>query len=462
MDIKAVFFDLDGTLFTSTRGIAASTRRAIIELHQQGILVGIASGRGPAFCLPLMEELNFDFAVTYNGQYVFTPKEVLIENPLDKKLLRKIARFAIKNNRDISLGTSYGANGSSLMKFGESRFGGWLAGILPSNTSGLARGLFKNIIRRLLPRGNYVKLLRDPIYQVMMVATREEQETLEAEFPEILITRSNSYAIDMIPQNSGKLQAIQQVGLKYGFDLPQVMVFGDSENDLPMIAGVGLGVAMGNAQAIVKEKAAYVTDTNNQDGIAKALAHHGLINFTNTQNFVSKDPNFNKVKEFHKLMDGKTQEIPKPFSVEEAGNRAGFKVEELVEFLYAAADGEAVKFDGLIREMHKDVDKAVQKILDKRPKNTDNLTAQVDAMMDLLYFTYGSLVLAGVDPYDIFEVVHRANMAKIFPDGKAHFDAETHKILKPSDWEKKYAPEAKIARELERQRRVALRKVDKK
>ena len=43
MDIKAVFFDLDGTLFTSTRGVATSTRKAIQELRQKDIFVGIAT-----------------------------------------------------------------------------------------------------------------------------------------------------------------------------------------------------------------------------------------------------------------------------------------------------------------------------------------------------------------------------------------------------------------------------------
>jgi cof family protein len=42
-------------------------------------------------------------------------------------------------------------------------------------------------------------------------------------------------------------------------------------------------------------------------------------------------------------------------------------------------------------------------------------------------------------------------MGKIFPDGKAHFDPVTHKILKPDDWEEKYAPEPAIKEELERQ-----------
>ena len=42
-------------------------------------------------------------------------------------------------------------------------------------------------------------------------------------------------------------------------------------------------------------------------------------------------------------------------------------------------------------------------------------------------------------------------MGKIFPDGKAHFDPVTHKILKPDNWKEKYAPEPAIKKEIERQ-----------
>ena len=57
----------------------------------------------------------------------------------------------------------------------------------------------------------------------------------------------------------------------------------------------------------------------------------------------------------------------------------------------------------------------------------------------------------GVDPEEVFEIVHRANMGKIFPDGKAHFDPVTHKILKPDDWEEKPRPRTSHQKELDRQ-----------
>ncbi|CYU78685.1 Cof family protein [Streptococcus suis] len=165
--------------------------------------------------------------------------------------------------------------------------------------------------------------------------------------------------------------------------------------------------------------------------------------------FQSKDDNFNRVKDFHFLLDGETQERPSVYDGQTALHRAGFKVEELVEFLHAASESE-VEFHDFIQQLHQDLDTAVAKVSGKRGFGV-SMQDQVDALLDILYFTYGSFVLMGVDPEPIFQIVHTANMGKTFPDGKAHFDPITHKILKPDDWEKRFAPEEKIQEELKRQ-----------
>lgn len=453
MDIKAVFFDLDGTLFTSTRNVAATTRRSIVELHKNKILVGVATGRGPAFVLPLMETLNLDFAVTFNGQYIFTPDAILSTTPIDKKTLREVVEFSRKNGHDISFGMADGVHGSSLVKFGETRTAQVIANLLPSKMSDVTKTGFKHIVRKIKPQSkNMVDTIRQPIYQVIMIATRQETDEIMSHFPELTATRSNPYSADLISQGNSKLKGIEKVGQKFGFDLSQVMAFGDSDNDLDMLAGVGLGVAMGNATPTVKAVADHITDHHNADGIAKALSHFGLINFKHAVSFISKDDQFNQVKEFHRVMDGTTQEMPKVYLPEEAGHRADFKVEELVEFLYAAANGHAETFEGLTQNLHTAIDQAVTKVKGKPKREGETaLIGEVDALLDLLYFTYGSFALMGVDPYEIFNAVHKANMGKIFPDGQPHFDPVTHKIQKPDNWEKDFAPEAKIKAELERQ-----------
>ena len=46
---------------------------------------------------------------------------------------------------------------------------------------------------------------------------------------------------------------------------------------------------------------------------------------------------------------------------------------------------------------------------------------QADAMVDLMYFALGTLVEMGVDGMSLFHIVHQANMAKLWPDGKPRF-----------------------------------------
>lgn len=112
--------------------------------------------------------------------------------------------------------------------------------------------------------------------------------------------------------------------------------------------------------------------------------------------FQSKDEQFNLVKDFHDLMDGRTQELPREYDGQTALFRAGFTLEELVEFLHAASEDEQ-SFDENIQQLHVDLDRAAAKITSKRPASI-SMRDQVDALLDILYFTYGSFVLMGVDP----------------------------------------------------------------
>ena len=50
-------------------------------MKEDGILVGLATGRGPGFVQPFMDNLGLDFAVTYNGQYIFDPRQGSLSKP---------------------------------------------------------------------------------------------------------------------------------------------------------------------------------------------------------------------------------------------------------------------------------------------------------------------------------------------------------------------------------------------
>ncbi|MGT2742807.1 Cof-type HAD-IIB family hydrolase [Streptococcus plurextorum] len=462
MAIKAVFFDIDGTLLNDMKKVQRSTQKAIAEMKKQGILVGLATGRGPGFVAPFMENLGLDFAVTYNGQYIITRDKIIYQNQLPKSLIYKAIKFASQSRMEISLGTADGLLGSNIISMGTSPIGQVVSRLVPRKWAKSVERSFKHLVRRIKPQNSrhLMTMMRQPVYQIVLITTKTE--LLRQEFPYASVTRSSPYSADVISLNQSKLKGIERLGQVFGFELSEVMAFGDSENDKEMLSGVGVAVAMGNASDDLKKTAHYITETNNKDGIAKALAHFGLIHVEQEKVFGSRDDNFNRVKDFHQLMDGETCEMPRIYPLDEACHRSDFKVEEIVEFLYATSQGDVQDFQTAIERLHEAVDKAALKMTNKQGEMGNALVGQVDALTDLLYLTYGSFVLMGVDPKPFFDTVHEANMGKIFPDGKAHFDPISHKILKPDDWEERFAPEPAIKRELDRQIQKAKMKQVKK
>ncbi|WP_440109979.1 HAD family hydrolase [Paenibacillus sp. QZ-Y1] len=159
-----------------------------------------------------------------------------------------------------------------------------------------------------------------------------------------------------------------------------------------------------------------------------------------------KKTDFEKVREFQKAFNCPAPEVPTPLDDKLATNRANFIMEEVVELLYASSDGDRDKFQRFINNLIASVFDTFKKQLDK-PFPEDRLIGQVDALIDIKYFAEGGLVETSVIPDEIFNIVHNANMQKLFPDGLPHYN-EVGKVVKPDGWE---APEPKIEEEIKRQ-----------
>jgi predicted HAD superfamily Cof-like phosphohydrolase len=157
---------------------------------------------------------------------------------------------------------------------------------------------------------------------------------------------------------------------------------------------------------------------------------------------------FEQVREFHLNFNCPAPGTPEKLSDKLAGNRAAFIMEEVIELLHATA-GNDERFEAFYQELMARAAESYQKQLQKSyPDN--QLIGQMDAFTDILYFANGGFVEAGVEPDPIFNIVHAANMGKIFPDGKPHYN-EVGKVIKPDNWEHDHAPEPKIHAEVNRQ-----------
>jgi hydroxymethylpyrimidine pyrophosphatase-like HAD family hydrolase len=89
---------------------------------------------------------------------------------------------------------------------------------------------------------------------------------------EVMFAHGKSLEITAV--GATKLSGIRAVCEMHGIGMGDVMAIGDAANDLPLLGAVGLPVAMGNAEEAVKQIARGITDTNDRDGVAKAIQRY--------------------------------------------------------------------------------------------------------------------------------------------------------------------------------------------
>lgn len=256
--IRAAFFDVDGTLLSHrTRQVSPGTRRALDLLRQAGILCAVATGRHILQMDKLpMEGLTFDGYVTVNGQLLLDGRRKVIRGvPLEGEgKARAIRLFENRNTPAL------------LME--EDR-------IYLNFVNADAAAVQKSISSPIPEVAEYTGA---EIYQICPYFFGPMPEDVAACRDHCVVTRwGGSGGVDIIAPGGGKVSGIQACLDHWGISREEIIAFGDGENDLDMIRFAGIGVAMGNAVEAVKAAADYVTADIDDDGIAKALEHFGLI-----------------------------------------------------------------------------------------------------------------------------------------------------------------------------------------
>ena len=160
-----------------------------------------------------------------------------------------------------------------------------------------------------------------------------------------------------------------------------------------------------------------------------------------------------QVKEFHQAFNHPVSDKPKSLTVERTLNRCIWNGEELVEQLKAVTSNQE-QFRNAFSNLLTGLRKAYEKESAKPFLTTEEerIIAQVDAIADRLYFTMGDVVEIGIDIQGVFDIVHEANMSKLFTDevtGEKYAKyGDDNKVIKSPDF---WSPEEKIAEEIKRQ-----------
>lgn len=278
--IKAVFFDIDGTLLNSKGRITKSTKKAIQELHNRGIVCGVSTARTPSSITHILKDLPFDLFIACNGQLVYTKEQMIYARPFEPAVLAEVISYADQHFRQMVLCGQKRSIGSWTMRFGQSRVSLHFMRFIPTKFPIRKMKLFLQKYSPNRRKERYAKLanLQEPIYQCVMLSPEYETEKLTAALPNCDLKRSNPYSIDIVPKGSSKLVGLKSLIAHLGIQLNETMVFGDHLNDSEIIQGAGVGIAMGNAPTKTKKLADYVTKTNDQEGIVVALHDFQLTN----------------------------------------------------------------------------------------------------------------------------------------------------------------------------------------
>ena len=271
MPYRLLALDIDGTLLDPDGELQDAVRQAVIAARQIGLRVILCTGRRFRSARPWAQELQLDGPiVVHNGALVkdVASAETLHCHPLPEMLCRR----GLAVLRQLAPPLIY------IDAFHEE------VDILTEPLEHL-HPFQQEYLQDNLPYCRFVEDLGAvPLRGVVMLSIMAEADRLEALRPAVedalvgqghtkMILNKNyrGHILEVLPATVSKWQALERLMATEGLTADDVIAIGDDYNDLEMIRGAGLGIAMGNAVEPVREVAGYVTGSNADDGVAQAL-----------------------------------------------------------------------------------------------------------------------------------------------------------------------------------------------
>lgn len=258
--IKAIFFDIDGTLLSfKTHSVPQSAIDAINEVKRKGIKVILATGR-LLKQIKNLEGIEFDGFITVNGSYcVTTEGEVIGKRVIPRKELESLLSYQ-----------------DNIMEFS---FAFMVQdGIYVNRVDDNVKLISDLIKLPIVPVSDLHKMVNDEIFQLNLFVDKEMEEKI---MKEALVSCESSrwhpVFADVNVKGINKSVGIDEFLRYYNIEKSETMAFGDGGNDIEMLKHVGIGIAMGNAGDDVKAVADYVAESVDDDGVANTLRHFGLI-----------------------------------------------------------------------------------------------------------------------------------------------------------------------------------------
>lgn len=259
MDYKLMAVDIDGTLLNDEGKLSENTIKAIRMGVEKGLIFTIATGRPIQGVENINAVINLDLPfITYNGAMVVMGKS--------RKILYEKSMSSIDAKNIISLGKKYGVNimvwkNNSLFV---EKINQWVERYKKISTVEPVE--VENLID--VAEGGVTKILWYDYTEKISEYYKTVGSFLSGN---VNYYTSQPFFLEFTDKQASKAIAMEKLGEYFGIDRKEMIAVGDGFNDLPMIEYAGLGVAMGNAPDEVKNKADFITLSNNHDGVAHVI-----------------------------------------------------------------------------------------------------------------------------------------------------------------------------------------------
>ena len=280
--IRVIASDMDGTLLGDDHRIAPETLEAIKEAQEAGIRFMIATGRNFKGAMAELQDTGLvcDYVVG-SGAEVRDPMQNVIETrvlsrELCRRVYKSVKKFPVSvifctDGYDYRVGTPEEVEESLILE-------------LQLFHENMTREeiLKTSVYRRIKENSKVVSGLKEmeekkiPVYKIFLFSDDtdmlEQIDKVLGENRDIVVASSFPTNLEITDVRAQKGPVLKNYIERLGYAMDEVMVFGDSLNDLSMLEmDFGATVAMENASPEVKAAAKYVTKSNNEHGVAYAI-----------------------------------------------------------------------------------------------------------------------------------------------------------------------------------------------
>lgn len=263
MSYELLVLDIDGTLTNSDKKVTERTLQAIKQIQRKGKKIAIASGRPTAGVTGIAKAIGLDesggYILSYNGGRIadFKTGEVIYSKTIPGELIPEIYKGAVGHDTGIiTYEGDCAISGNGVDKYIE----------LETRINGIG----------IKETDRFVDYVTFPVNKCLMTGEPSHMEGVEKDLAnkfktELNIFRSEPFFVEIMPKNIDKAYSLGKLLDHLNLTKDQMICCGDGFNDLSMIKYAGLGVAMANAQPVVKEAADFITASNDEDGVADVI-----------------------------------------------------------------------------------------------------------------------------------------------------------------------------------------------